>query len=152
MSGLIWIQTVWHSDGIPERIFRKSCLWIKSADDIKSTKNYPVRKESRTYCDRNIHPRSTTYESGPLLLIAVVLLARQQKNSNTWTPKLIFLIMSQSLVTKTRNLLIRHWLSMLGNFSCVCRLLIFFKINFFKKFFQEYHQSFKQFGSRSGQT
>ena len=31
-----------------------------------------------------------------------------------------------------------------------CRLLIFFKINFFDKFFQEYHQSVKQFGSRSG--
>ena len=29
-----------------------------------------------------------------------------------------------------------------------CRLLLFFfKINFFKKFFQEYHQSVKQFGS-----
>ena len=25
----------------------------------------------------------------------------------------------------------------------------FFKINFFKKFFQEYHQNVKQFGSRS---
>ena len=31
-----------------------------------------------------------------------------------------------------------------------CRLLIFFKINFFKIFFQEYYQSVKQFGSRSG--
>ena len=28
----------------------------------------------------------------------------------------------------------------------------FFKINFFEKFFQEYHQSVKQFGSRSGPT
>ena len=28
----------------------------------------------------------------------------------------------------------------------------FFKINYFKKFFQEYHQSVKQFGSRSGPT
>ena len=31
-------------------------------------------------------------------------------------------------------------------FSC---MLIFFKINFFKKIFQEYHQHVKQFGSRS---
>ena len=32
-----------------------------------------------------------------------------------------------------------------------CRLLIFFfKINLFKKFFQESHQSVKEFGSRSG--
>ena len=28
----------------------------------------------------------------------------------------------------------------------------FLKINFFKKFFQEYHQSVKQFGPRSGLT
>ena len=33
-----------------------------------------------------------------------------------------------------------------------CRLLIFFKIKFFENFFQEYHQSIKQFGSRSGPT
>ena len=32
-----------------------------------------------------------------------------------------------------------------------CRLPTLFKINFFEKFFQEYHQSVKQFGSRSGQ-
>ena len=31
-------------------------------------------------------------------------------------------------------------------------LLIFFKINFSENFFQEYHQSVKQFGSRSGTT
>ena len=29
--GLIWIQSVWHSDGIPERFFRKSWFWNKSA-------------------------------------------------------------------------------------------------------------------------
>ena len=40
---------------------------------------------------------------------------------------------------------------MLGNCSCFCcRLLTFFKMNFFKKFFQEHYQSVKQFGSRSG--
>ena len=42
---------------------------------------------------------------------------------------------------------------MLGNFSCFCcRLLTFFKINFFQKFFQEHCQSVKQFGPRSGPT
>ena len=35
-SGLIWIQTVWHSDGIPERIFRKCWFWNKSADDKRT--------------------------------------------------------------------------------------------------------------------
>ena len=33
-----------------------------------------------------------------------------------------------------------------------CRLLIFFKINIFEKFFQEFHLSVKQIGSRSGST
>ena len=37
-------------------------------------------------------------------------------------------------------------------FHVFCCLLIFLKINFFKNFFQEYHQSIKQFGSRSGLT
>ena len=31
--GLIWIQDVWHSDIIPERIFWKSYFWKKSSDD-----------------------------------------------------------------------------------------------------------------------
>ena len=31
-------------------------------------------------------------------------------------------------------------LCMLGNFVCFCHLLIYFKVNFFKNFFQEYHQ------------
>ena len=41
---------------------------------------------------------------------------------------------------------------MLGNFFIIffCCLLTFFKINFFKKIFQEHYQSAKQFGSRSG--
>ena len=37
-------------------------------------------------------------------------------------------------------------------FHAFCRLLLFFKSNFFEKLFQEYHQSVKQFGSRSGPT
>ena len=31
--GLIWIQFVWHSDGISERSFWKGLFWKKSADD-----------------------------------------------------------------------------------------------------------------------
>ena len=42
---------------------------------------------------------------------------------------------------------------MLGNFhDFFCRLLTFYKINFFEKFFQEYNQSVKQLASRSGPT
>ena len=44
-------------------------------------------------------------------------------------------------------------LCILGNFSCFfCCQLIIFKINFFEKFFQEYHQSVIQIGSRTGPT
>ena len=40
---------------------------------------------------------------------------------------------------------------MLANFSCFCcRLLTFFKMNLFKKFFQEHYQSVKRLGFRSG--
>ena len=38
MSGLIWIQTVWHSDGIPERSFKKV--------DFEEKKNSSSQKES----------------------------------------------------------------------------------------------------------
>ena len=37
-------------------------------------------------------------------------------------------------------------------FMIICRLLNFFKISFFEKFLQDYHQSSKQFVSRSGPT
>ena len=38
MLDLTWIKTIWHSDGIPEIIFRKSWCWKKSADDKKAWK------------------------------------------------------------------------------------------------------------------
>ena len=39
MSGLIWIQTIWHHDGIPERTFEKVHYeQKKSADDKKKRK------------------------------------------------------------------------------------------------------------------
>ena len=41
MSGLIWIQTVWHSDGIHERIFQKNDFEERQ----QMIKSYPVGKE-----------------------------------------------------------------------------------------------------------
>ena len=39
MADLIWIQTVWHSDGIPERVFFfKKLILKKIADDKKAYK------------------------------------------------------------------------------------------------------------------
>ena len=49
------------------------------------------------------------------------------------------------LFSLSRRSLLTHCI--LGNFSCFfCRLLIFFKVNFLKKIFQEYDQNVKQFG------
>ena len=45
MSDLILAQSVWHSDGITERIFSKKLILKKSADDRKSMKNFPGGKE-----------------------------------------------------------------------------------------------------------
>ena len=53
MSGLIRIQTVWHSDGIPEIIFRKSWFWKKSADGKKCMNNFPGGKELNMQFDWN---------------------------------------------------------------------------------------------------
>ena len=38
VSGLIWSQTVWHPDGIPEDIFEKVNLKKKSTDNKKACK------------------------------------------------------------------------------------------------------------------
>ena len=35
MLGLIWIQTVWHSDSVPKNIFFEKVDFEKSADDKK---------------------------------------------------------------------------------------------------------------------
>ena len=40
MLVLDWIQTVWHSDSVPERIFLKKLILKKLADHITSMKNY----------------------------------------------------------------------------------------------------------------
>ena len=45
MSSLIWIQTVCHSDGIPERILGKDVILKKISRRQKSMQNYPVGKE-----------------------------------------------------------------------------------------------------------
>ena len=45
MSGLILIQTVWHSDGIFMKEFFKKEDFEKSQHMTKRMKNYPARKE-----------------------------------------------------------------------------------------------------------
>ena len=38
MSGLIWIQTVWHFDGIPERFFLKKLIVKKKKKNPQTIK------------------------------------------------------------------------------------------------------------------
>ena len=42
---MIWIQTFWHFDSVPEKYFEKDNFEKKSADGSKSVKNYPACKE-----------------------------------------------------------------------------------------------------------
>ena len=42
MSGLIWIQTVWHFDDIPEEVFEKVDFEKKSIDGKKCPENLPA--------------------------------------------------------------------------------------------------------------
>ena len=51
MSGLIWIQTVWHGDGIPEIIFLNSLFLKKSADDKRKHAKFD-RVNKTKYYDR----------------------------------------------------------------------------------------------------
>ena len=44
MSGLIWVHTVWHPDGIAERFFLKSWFW-EIRRQQKNMKRFPVGKE-----------------------------------------------------------------------------------------------------------
>ena len=52
MLGLIWIQTVWHSDGIPE-FFLEKVDFEKNQHMTKNMKNYLVDKELKTIVWQN---------------------------------------------------------------------------------------------------
>ena len=45
MSTLIWIQTAWHFDVIPERIFQKKNDFEQNQHTTKNMQNFPVGKE-----------------------------------------------------------------------------------------------------------
>ena len=70
------------------------------------------------------------------ILTQSTLTHRQQPTVQVWKLYTLALVFS----TGNKNTALK--LCILGNFSCFffCRLLIFFKMNFFEKFFQEYHQ------------
>ena len=49
MSGLIWIQSVWQSYVIPERIFEKVDFEKKNTDGNKNHENFAACKELKLY-------------------------------------------------------------------------------------------------------
>ena len=49
MSGLIWIQSVWHSDGIPERIFRK-VYFENNRQRTKKHEKFPRGQRVNFFC------------------------------------------------------------------------------------------------------
>ena len=49
MSGLIWIQAVWHSDGIPERFFLKKVDFEKNQQSCKMTQKQRVKSYDKHY-------------------------------------------------------------------------------------------------------
>ena len=82
MSVSIWIQTVWHFDSNPERIFWKSQFWKKSADDKKSMKNYPACNELNIHADLSSETRAITFGLNFLLLPYFVCTSSEHSNKN----------------------------------------------------------------------
>ena len=84
-----------------------------------------------------------------------------EKNRDTFSPDLLQVIQSSSnkflsgLFQQDYYIvsLLLLTLGMLGNFACIFVVCcLFSELTFLKKIFREYHQSIKQFGSRSGPT
>ena len=75
---------------------------------------------------------------------------RQLKNHEN-SPHAIGLMPSEGRYQPTLKPMIDHVKMVPGKFSCFLLSVDFFKINSLEKFFQEYHLSVKQIGSRSGQ-
>ena len=141
MSGLIWIQTVWHSAGVPEIIFWKSLFWKEKAANKRKHANLSIMQRFKV----SITTAADLKENIPWHFMWMIDFKQH------------FLFgFSGSLLQSFGGTLT---LCMLGNFSyCSCCLLtfffhfffFFFTFFFFKKLFQEHYQSFKRFGSRSG--
>ena len=74
MLGLIWIQTVWHSDGIPERFFFffwKKFILKKSTDDKKKHAELPsmqrVKSLSKIVADDILNFYTQPHDRGGVL-------------------------------------------------------------------------------------
>ena len=87
MSGLIWIQTVWHSEGIPENLFRKSWFWKKKsavrrkqACKIKSLPASVIRSADN-FSANSLEPDQAPQNVGPDLVPNCLTLWRYTRKS-----------------------------------------------------------------------
>ena len=142
MSGLIWIRTVWHSDGIPEGIFRKS--WYKKNQQTtkKNMKNYPVGNELSRSADEM---ESSIYLYWTSLLCFVIKFVKTFviRMANP----LIVAFWPQSLSAIAFNILHAGWF-----FIMFCCLLYFFENKCFQKTLSGIPPGCRYSGSKSSLT
>ena len=83
-----------------------------------------------------------------------VFLENKKNTVNLFSAKLAKKVVKAKQIVNFDKWSAHLTLCMLGNFACFFVVCGFFfpKISFFKKMFEEYHQSVKQFGYRSGLT
>ena len=105
MSGLIWIQTVWHSDGISERFKKKDKRnWKKSTQKNsrwpKGMQNYPggqrghTKTKSQFWC--NYVPKMSRV--GDTLFLVRIPSASTLALASRWLPLFRFLSLSSEPV------------------------------------------------------
>ena len=115
----------------------------KRADEKISMKNYQVGKEVRQFFSRGGMNGNCYWNSMSMINTQAISLGPKVHPCRKELYVYFFFIHTVLVF----NLTLCHWEIFSGFF---CRLLIFLKIYFFEKFFQEYNQSVKQFESRSG--
>ena len=81
MSGQIWIQTVWHSYGIPERIFQGSWFWKKIADDKKASK---ITQQAIRWHGRHCDLRCSATLKRTLIVFDIIHVCGHVKNATEW--------------------------------------------------------------------
>ena len=105
MSSLIWIQTVWHSDRIPEIIFGNS--FEKSADDRKQCK-LPSSQRAKEQSDQGLLCKSFTYLIITLCMLSIFFML-YLSSADFFQNKLFQNILSGTLAIRVSNIFGSRW-------------------------------------------